>query len=51
MQEYKIDINGVEHTFLFDDDEAKLRGLSPKRDEKSAPAPANKSRAAKNKRA
>jgi len=44
MKEYKVDIFGVEHTFLLDDEEAKARGL--KVEKKAAEAPANKARKA-----
>lgn len=47
MREYKVDVNGIEHTFQLDDEDAKARGL--KVAEKSADAPANKARRASNK--
>lgn len=51
MREYKVDVGGLEHTFLYDDDDAKGLGLKPaeKSEKKAAPAPANKARSAKNK--
>lgn len=47
MKEYKVDINGIEHTFQLDDEDAKRLGV--KTETKAADAPANKARAAKNK--
>lgn len=43
MKTYKVDINGIEHTFQLDDAEAEARGLK-KADTKAAQAPANKAR-------
>lgn len=55
MKEYKIEVNGVEHTFQLSDEDAKrlgVKGVDAKGvDAKGAPAPANKSRTAKNKKA
>ena len=46
MKEYVIDVGGLEHTVLLSDEDAKRLGAT---EAKAAPAPANKSRAAKNK--
>ena len=43
MKEYKVDVNGIEHTFLLDDEDAKRLGLKSA-DAKAADAPANKAR-------
>lgn len=43
MNEYTVTINGLEHTLLLDEDDAKARGLKPA--ETKASTPANKSRA------
>lgn len=48
MKEYKVEVNGIEHTFLYDDEEAEARGLKSA-DVKAADAPANKARTARNK--
>lgn len=40
MQEYTVDIGGIEHTVQLSDEDAKARGLTPK--SKAAPAPKNK---------
>lgn len=47
MKEYKVDINGVEHTLLLSDEDAKARGLSAVSNK--AAAPANKAQTPKNK--
>lgn len=45
MQEYVIEINGIEHTVQLSDEDAKARGLKADRSaEKAAPAPKNKAR-------
>ena len=46
MNEYTIDVNGVPHTFQFDDEDAKARGLLST---KQAPAPKNKQAPTKSK--
>lgn len=46
MKTYKVDINGIEHTFQFDDEDAKARGLARTVETKAAEAPANKARKA-----
>lgn len=42
MNEYVIDINGIEHTIQLSDADAKARGLQPA--SKAAAAPADKAR-------
>lgn len=32
LKNYKATINGIDHTFLLDDDDAKARGLDPAKD-------------------
>lgn len=51
MKEYVLVLNGIEHTVLMDEDEAKARGLKPAADAsaKAAPAVSNKARTAPNK--
>jgi hypothetical protein len=49
MKEYKVVIDGQEHSFLYSDEDAKRLGL--KVETKAAEKPANKSRTAKNKKA
>lgn len=53
MREYDIEINGLPHTIQLDDAAAKAYGdrVKPHRpvEDKAAPAPANKQRAAQNK--
>lgn len=53
MREYSVDVAGLDHTFLYDEDDAKRLGLTPKAEPKAklAKAPANKARTAKNKSA
>jgi hypothetical protein len=48
LKKYTVDVNGIPHTFLLTDAQAKTRGLKPV-EEKQAPAPANKARTARNK--
>ena len=43
MKEYTVDVNGVEHTFQYSDEDAKRLGLKSA-DAKAADAPANKAR-------
>lgn len=43
MQEYVIDVNGIEHTVQMSDEDAKARGLKPVQT-KEAAAPKNKAR-------
>lgn len=43
MQEYAIDIDGIEHTVQLSDEDAKARGLKPVAT-KEADAPKNKAR-------
>lgn len=43
MQEYTVDIGGLEHTVLLSDEDAKARGLKPV-ETKEAVAPNNKAR-------
>ena len=43
MKEYRVFIDGIEHTMLLSDDDAKAKGLTPdKPATKAAEAPANK---------
>lgn len=51
MKEYQVDINGVEHTFQYSDEDAKRLGLKAggAADAKQADAPANKARKPQNK--
>lgn len=46
MKEYTVQINGVEHTFLLNDEDAKRLGAT---EVKAADAPANKARKPANK--
>lgn len=48
MQEYAVEIHGIEHTVLLSDEDAKARGLSPIA-RKAAPASKDKARTPKNK--
>lgn len=51
MKEYEVEIGGLTHTVLLDDDEAKRLGSAAKPVEaKSAPAPKNKARSASDKK-
>lgn len=42
LKEYEVLVNGIAHTFLLSDDQAKERGLTVTT--KAAPAPQNKAR-------
>lgn len=48
LKDYEVEVNGVKTTLRLTDADAKARGLAAP-EAKKAPAPANKSRAAKNK--
>lgn len=47
MQEYTVEIGGLEHTVLLSDEDAKARGLTAKTKESAAPQ--NKARVAEKK--
>lgn len=47
--EYTVSINGIEHTVLLTEDEAKAAGATAKVAETKAAHPANKSRSVKDK--
>lgn len=40
MKEYTVEIDGIEHVFLLDEDDAEARGLKPRT--KAAEKPKNK---------
>ena len=45
MNEYVVNIGGIDHTVLLTDEDAKAQGLKPV-EAKAAPAPKNKAREA-----
>lgn len=51
MNQYTVEINGIERTVQLDEDDAKRLGAKAKSEpqKKAAKAPANKARSAKNK--
>ncbi|MGC5249500.1 hypothetical protein ACPXB3_21550 [Gordonia sp. DT219] len=51
LKEYDVEINGVATTLQLSDEDAKVRGLTPRSESKAAPAARNKAKVPVNKAA